>query len=82
MNTTKTAWWISSTGEGLSLTIKGALIALLPAILMIARLFGIEIMKADLVLLVDLLSKFVAGAVIAVGLIRKIYYAIERRINR
>lgn len=81
VNTTKKTWWISSTGEGLSLTIKGFLIAILPGVLVLARLLGVDLAEADFVLLIDLLAKFVAGAIIAIGVIRKILIAIKKRID-
>lgn len=39
-------WWVSSTGEGLSVRVKSFLVGALPAVVVIAPLFGFNITEA------------------------------------
>ena len=52
-------WYISSTGEGLALRIKGALLALIPLILIALKYYHIEIGNGELNAFADLVEKLV-----------------------
>jgi uncharacterized membrane protein len=69
----------SADPEKISLTIKGVLVAIIPAILAIAGYFGVDLAKGDLVSFIDVLAKVTAGVLVAMGLLRKFYYAIKNR---
>jgi hypothetical protein len=63
----------SSTGSGnLSLTVKGVLLALVPIIIALAGMFGLDLAEATLVDLIEAISAAIAAVIIVVGLVRKI----------
>ena len=63
----------SANSENLSLTIKGLLVALIPIIIMIASKAGVMIVQGEAMEVVNALFAVVSSAIVAVGLIRKIY---------
>lgn len=58
--------------NSLSLTIKGILIALIPAIIIVARYMGYVVSQDSLLAIAQDLGLFVASLVTALGLIRKL----------
>ena len=70
-------WYQSSTGDGLSLTIKGLLIGLVPLIIMIAQINGVTIAQETIVQYIDIISAWIALSITMAGLTRKIYYFIK-----
>lgn len=72
-------WYHSSDGSGnLSLTIRGALVALVPVLVAILSSQGINIDQNVIVDFIDSIFAVLAAAMIAVGLGRKIYYKLKR----
>lgn len=67
----KNEWYISSSGEGLSLTIKGALIGLIPLFIFVGQQFKIELTQENLTQGIQLISELISASIIVVGLLRK-----------
>lgn len=59
--------------EKVSMTIKGFGLALVPAILAIARLAGLEIVENDLVMLVNSIATIASMGMVVYGLFRKYF---------
>lgn len=75
--------------EQLALTIKGLLVGLIPAILLIAKLKGIELAAGDLQAGVDAIvnviiagGAFVSAVLTVWGLLRKAYYFFKNLLNK
>lgn len=69
-----TPWYVSSTGQGLSLTIKGILVGLIPIIIMLANMFfSVDLTQVELVDIVDQVTTLIATVVTVLGLVRKVY---------
>jgi len=66
------AWYASSTGSGVSLTIKGVLLAVVPAIIFLAKYFQIELSENEITQIVETASTAIASVMIVYGLIRKL----------
>jgi hypothetical protein len=62
----------SQNPEALSLTVKGILIALVPVIIALGKGFGLDILEADLVNLINQLATIIAAGAVIWGLARKI----------
>lgn len=76
-------WYVSSTGQGLSLTIKGLLIGLIPAIIAVGKLSGVDIAESDLTAVIEAVTQIIAGITILIGFGRKAYKWIQNwRANR
>lgn len=67
-------WYISSSGHGLSLTLKGLALGVVPTIVVLLSMAGVSVVENDLVELVETAAAIVSGIVVLVGLGRKIYY--------
>ncbi len=68
-------WYHSSDGSGnLSLTIRGAIVAIVPIIVAILSSQGINIDQNVVIDFVDSIFAAIAAVMIAVGIGRKIYY--------
>jgi hypothetical protein len=72
---------MSVTGKGLSLTIKGFLLSVIPLIIVVARLKGLELTEGDFMPLVDAIigvvesiTAVVAAVMILYGLGRRAWY--------
>lgn len=75
-----TPWYVSSTGKGLSLTIKGILVGLIPIILILAKtLFDIDLDELELMNIIEGISAIFAGVIVVFGLIRKIYLKFTKK---
>ncbi len=68
---------LSSTGKGLSLTVKGILINLIPLVIFFGQVIGIEFTQAELMIVIENITQLIAAIVIAIGLFRKLYYWIK-----
>jgi len=68
----------SANPENLSLTIKGALLAIVPIIIMLTKSTNVDVSESDLVGLIEALSAVVAGVMVVYGLARKIYLKIKK----
>jgi hypothetical protein len=73
-------YYISSTGKGLSLTIKDLLLSVVPLVIIVARLKGLELTEGDFMPIVDTIIGVVenvttaaAGVMVLYGLGRKAY---------
>jgi len=67
----------SANPKKIALTVKGAGVWLIPALIFIAGYFGLNVVEADLVKLLDEISRIVGSVMVAYGLVRKIYYALN-----
>lgn len=68
---------LSSTGSGLSLTVKGILINMIPLIIFAGQLAGLEFTQTLLMEGIEYFTQLIAACVIAVGVIRKLIYWIK-----
>jgi len=76
----KNKWYMSSTGSGaVSLTLKGLIIGIVPAGIMVLGMAGVSFSEADLTQLIQQLSAIVASITVAYGLLRKLYVAWKKR---
>lgn len=74
----ETKWYHSSNGSGnLSLTVRGALVALVPILVAVLSSQGIDIDQNVVVDFIDSIFAVLAAAMIAVGLGRKLYYKVK-----
>ena len=64
-------WWVSSTGAGLALRVKAILIGLLPVIVLILKLVGVNISESDLVNIISGIVEIIAIVAFIYGLVRK-----------
>ena len=71
-------WYISSSGEGLSLTIKGALMAIVPLIILWAQTKGIPLSESQLVEGIESITQAIAAVAVVYGLARKVWYWLKR----
>lgn len=76
---TELRWYTSSTGEGVSLTIKGIVTALVPVIIGISRYYNVEISENEITELVNAVFTAASTCMILYGLGRKAYYKFFRR---
>ena len=67
-------WYASSTGEGISLTLKGVAAALIPIIISVAKLYNIEITENGLMEFINAAFTAISSGMIVYGLGRKAYY--------
>ena len=71
-------FYISSTGEGLSLTIQGlGLTGLISSLSLISRLLGYDISENELTTIVGGSLLIVSTAMTIIGLLRKIYFRLK-----
>ena len=69
----KDKWYSSSANANkLSLTIKGVLVAVIPALIFIGGMLGVGLAEADLTQIVEALTTFISAGMILYGAIRKI----------
>lgn|SRR5574343_326516 len=79
-NMTKPKYLQSSVNPNkLSLTVKGILIALIPAVIIIAKYLGLEVSETSLVNVAEDLGVIVSAVITAIGLIRKLAVALKLR---
>ena len=70
-------WYQSSTGsENMALTIKGALLAIVPIIIAVLSSQGYTLAENDIVDLINSLFTVVSALALFFGLARKLYYAL------
>ena len=79
MTTNNKRWYISSTGRGVSLTIKGVLVGLVPLIAGLARTYGYDLPEGDILELIETSFQAVAVATIVLGLVRKLVIRFRTR---
>jgi len=85
MNEETTPWYISSSGDGLAMRIKGTLLAVLPLILIALKFFNFEIGEGELRNIIDQIEAVtvaVTGAISAIMVIygtgRALYYRFKK----
>jgi len=76
----KNKWYVSSTGEGISLTLKGAIVALVPTIVLIANYFGADLTTNAILADIEVIWTGIAALMIIIGFLRKVYYWITKRL--
>lgn len=71
-------WYHSSDGSGnLSLTVRGAIVAIVPIVVAILSSQGIQVDQNVIIEFVDSIFAVIAAAMIAFGLGRKVYYKLK-----
>lgn len=71
-------WYHSSDGSGnLSLTVRGAIVAIVPIVVAILSSQGIQVDQNVIIDFVDSIFAVIAAAMIAFGLGRKVYYKLK-----
>lgn len=76
---TESRWYTSSSGEGVSLTIKGVITALVPVIIGISRYCNVEISENEIMELLNAALTAASAFMIIYGLGRKAYYKFFRK---
>ena len=72
-------WYQSSTGsENMALTIKGALLAIVPIIIAVLSSQGYTLTENDVVEVINVGFTAVSGLALFFGVARKLYYALAR----
>ena len=71
-------WYVSSSGQGVSLTLKGAVLALVPVLIMGLNAFGVDLTEVEVVELVEQVSIAVSAAMVVVGLARKVWVKLNK----
>ncbi len=72
-------WFTSSTGSGnMALTIKGALLAIVPIVIAILSSQGYTLTENDLVEVINTGFTVVSAVAVFLGVARKMYYAFAR----
>jgi len=79
-NTTK--WYTSSTGKGVSLTLKGTIVALIPLILIITKTANLNIGQEELNLLAENLDQAIIAITSAISAVMVVYGGIRKIINK
>lgn len=76
---TEDKWYTSSTGDGVSLTIKGVVTALVPMIIEILQHYHIQVTENEIVDLVDAAFMAASAFMVVYGLGRKLYYKFSNK---
>jgi len=72
-------WYQSSTGsENMALTIKGALLAIVPVLIAVLSSQGYTLTENDVVEVINAAFTTVSAVALFLGLARKMYYALVR----
>jgi len=72
-------WYQSSTGsENMALTIKGALLAIVPIVIAVLSSQGYTLTENDIVDVINTGFTVVSAIVVFLGVARKMYYALAR----
>jgi len=72
-------WFTSSTGSGnMALTIKGALLAIVPIVIAILSSQGYTLTENDIVDVINTGFTVVSAVAVFLGVARKMYYALAR----
>ena len=72
-------WYTSSTGSGLSLTIKGLLVGVVPIIVGLARVYGYDLTEEELLNFINVGFQTVSISLVFVGLLRKLVIKFQNR---
>ena len=75
-------WYTSSTGQGVSLTLKGLILGLIPTIIFIANYYHVTITQDQIVQAVDQITIGLSAIAFLYGLARKAYYKIKQFRNQ
>lgn len=71
-------WYQSSSGEGVSLTLKGIVTSLVPIVIWIAGHYNIPVTDNEIMELINQAFVAASGFMILYGLGRKIYYKFKK----
>lgn len=72
-------WWESSSGDGsLALTLKGALIAIVPVVIALLGTQGINVDENATVEFINVVFTIIASFTVLIGLGRKIYLSFKK----
>ena len=78
MTKTNQAWYVSSTGSGVSMTLKGVLVGLVPLIAGLARTYGYDLPDEELFDFIEAGFQAVSLTLVVFGLGRKLFYKFRR----
>ena len=67
-------WYVSSTGEGTSLTLKGLATGLIPIVIGLLRHYNVEVTENEIMELVNAAFTAASAFMVIYGLGRKAYY--------
>lgn len=79
MSNNNQAWYISSTGQGVSLTLKGILVGLVPLISGLSKVYGYDVPEGEILELVETVFQVVSLGMVLIGLGRKLLYRFKPR---
>ena len=68
----------SANPEQISLTIKGMAVWLVPMIIAVSSIFGLDFVEADLTQAINLIASIIAGGMMLYGMGRKYYYKFKK----
>jgi len=72
------AWYTSSTGSGLSLTIKGVLVGVVPLIAGLAKIYGYDLTEGELSNFIEVGFQATSFTLVFFGLARKLFFKFNR----
>jgi len=76
----KNEWFVSSSGEGLSLTIGSlGLGGLVPVLAVLFTVLGVDLSQVEITELVGAVISIVSSLGVVIGLGRKVFFAIKKR---
>lgn len=70
-------WYASSTGEGVSLTLKGVVTALVPVIIGLLRHYNVQVTESEIADFVNAAFTAASAFMVIYGLGRKAYYKLR-----
>lgn len=68
----------SANPDKLSLTVKGAIIGIIPMFILVGQILGVEVARAEIVEIAQVFGTFVFTAITLIGLVRKVVYKFIR----
>ena len=72
-------WYTSSAGSGVSLTLKGVLVGLIPLIAGLARTYGYDLPDSELIELIEQGFQAFSVVLVVVGLVRKVVLRFKKQ---
>lgn len=72
----------SANPKELSLTIKGYLMALMPALVELLQLIKVPATESDVVIWIQIISLAIALGVASVGMLRKVYFVLKDTLTK
>lgn len=67
----------SANPQELAMSLKGLLVLLVPVLVQVLRMSGVEVLESDLIALIDAGVALVGSVMLVFGLCRKLYYKVR-----